>query len=130
MKKYKKAVGVTIFSVYLVISIYYLITLKNLNERLITDNYSCLQIVTNQVVQNYLIGGVILFIFGLVYIKFLIKHCCRITEDDLLTIICGLSGVCTLVIMISIFYEIQNPILRAFLSFYLIGHVVIGIHGD
>lgn len=119
----KHAFKLGLFSIYLVVSVIYLIKLFQFNETII--NYKFLKIVSLPESWDYLMGATLLLALGLLYLGFLYSNRWEISTDASALLILVLLAILTIIIMILIIYAIQNPVLRAFLLVYIVGHSII-----
>lgn len=112
-----------LFIIYLISSLTYIIRLDYFNAEI--ENYSFIKIVISVEAQHYLFGAALFLAAGAMYLAFLYKYRWEVNLYDyaLITLLI-LAGI-TIVLMFLIIYEIQNPILRAFLVVYVIGFVAL-----
>ena len=83
------------------------------------------KIITSSTACSYLLEAMFLLALGILYLFFLYKQRWEISEYPSALPVLIILVFLTIILMITIIYAIQNPILRAFLSVFIIGQSVI-----
>ena len=117
------SIKLVLFLIYEIISVCYLIKLNHLNTELKGKTY--LDIAINSSAPLYLLGSIVLLGVGLLYLFFLYRNLWQAAAKDYLLLTVVILAILTIINMILIIYMIQNPILRAILSVYIIGGAAI-----
>lgn len=117
------SIKLVLFLIYEIISVCYLIKLNHLNTELKGKTY--LDIAINSSAPLYLLGSIVLLGVGLLYLFFLYRNLWQAATKDYLLLTVVILAILTIINMIFIIYMIQNPILRALLSVYIIGGAAI-----
>ena len=117
------SIKLVLFLIYEIISVCYLIKLNHLNTELKGKIY--LDIAINSSAPLYLLGSIVLLGVGLLYLFFLYRNLWQAAAKDYLLLTVVILAILTIINMIFIIYMIQNPILRAILSVYIIGGAAI-----
>ena len=117
------SIKLVLFLIYEIISVCYLIKLNHLNTELKGKTY--LDIAINSSAPLYLLGSIVLLGVGLLYLFFLYRNLWQAATKDYLLLTVVILAILTIINMIFIIYMIQNPILRAILSVYIIGGAAI-----
>lgn len=117
------SIKLVLFLIYEIISVCYLIKLNHLNTELKGKTY--LDIAINSSAPLYLLGSIVLLGVGLLYLFFLYRNLWQVAAKDYLLLTVVILAILTIINMIFIIYMIQNPILRAILSVYIIGGAAI-----
>ena len=117
------SIKLVLFLLYEIISVRYLIKLNHLNTELKGKTY--LDIAINSSAPLYLLGSIVLLGVGLLYLFFLYRNLWQAAAKDYLLLTVVILAILTIINMIFIIYMIQNPILRAILSVYIIGGAAI-----
>lgn len=117
------SIKLVLFLIYEIISVCYLIKLNHLNTELKGKTY--LDIAINSSAPLYLLGSIVLLGVGLLYLFFLYRNLWQTAAKDYLLLTVVILAILTIINMIFIIYMIQNPILRAILSVYIIGGAAI-----
>ena len=117
------SIKLVLFLIYEIISVCYLIKLNHLNTELKGKTY--LDIAINSSAPLYLLGSIVLLGVGLLYLFFLYRNLWPAAAKDYLLLTVVILAILTIINMIFIIYMIQNPILRAILSVYIIGGAAI-----
>lgn len=114
------------FAIYALFTINFLFRLNELNKTLPKNNY--LKIVTNPEAQSFFLQTVILVILGVGLIIFFFYNLGDTDISGRLTRI--IFSVVVLFLLIAIIVEIQNPILRAFFTIFVIGGGAFAVYND
>lgn len=117
------SIKLVLFLIYEIISVCYLIKLNHLNTELKGKTY--LDSAINSSAPLYLLGSIVLLGVGLLYLFFLYRNLWQAAAKDYLLLTVVILAILTIINMIFIIYMIQNPILRAILSVYIIGGAAI-----
>ena len=108
---------------YLVISFIYSICLVEFNKKI--AGWSYFSIVTDSGAIYFLLEAAILLSVGLLYLFYLYRNLWRVGTEPYTLVTLVTFAIITLICMILIIYFIQNPVLRAFFSLYIIGGAAI-----